>query len=250
MLRVFDDLESLSRAAAAYFIQVATDAIAARGRFLVALNGGGTPKRLFQLLASEPDEMDWSRAHVFWGDERCVPPDDAESSYALAKELLLDHVPVPAENIHRVRTEQEQTEAATDYARTLQRFASAPLAWPRFDLVLLGMGDDGHTASLFPGSPVDVTEPVIAVSADYQGRPARRITLTPSVFNSARNVMFLVSGKSKADALKHVLKADDPLHYPAARIHPSEGTTMWMVDEAAASHLTPSPSPFRRGGYQ
>jgi 6-phosphogluconolactonase len=237
MLRVFHDLESLSRAAATHFIQIANESIAQRGRFLVALNGGGTPKRLFQLLAAAPDKMDWSRTHVFWGDERLVPPDDAESCYGLAKGLLLDFVPIPADHIHRVLTHLEPAEAASDYARTLQRFAPPPLAWPRFDLALLGMGDDGHTASFFPNSPTDVSEPVIPVVARYQDRPARRVTLTPPVFNSAREIMFLVAGASKAEALKRVLNGENPLQYPAARIQPTDGTILWLVDDAAAGKL-------------
>ncbi|MEW5942186.1 MAG: 6-phosphogluconolactonase [Chloroflexota bacterium] len=241
MLRVFNDLESLSRAAATKFIQIANESATQRGRFLVALNGGGTPKRLFQLLASAPDKMDWARARVFWGDERLVPATDPESCYGMAKEILLDRVPIPADNIHRVLSDLKPAEAASDYARVLKRFASPPLDWPRFDLLLLGMGGDGHTASLFPGSPVDATEPVLAVTAHYQGRPARRVTLTPPVFNSAREVMFLAAGASKAEALKHVLNGENPLQYPAARIHPAEGNLMWFVDDAAASALTPGP---------
>jgi 6-phosphogluconolactonase len=237
MLRIFPDLEHISHAAAAIFIDAAHAAIAQRGRFLVALNGGGTPKRLFQLLAAAPDKMDWSRTHVFWGDERLVPPDDAESCYGLAKGLLLDRVPIPADNVHRVNTNLEPAAAASDYALTLSRFATPPLAWPRFDLVLLGMGDDGHTASLFPGSPVDVVEPVLPVVAHYQDRPARRVTLTQLVFNSAREVLFLVAGASKAEALKHVLNLENPLQFPASRIQPTDGTTMWLVDDAAAQQL-------------
>jgi len=236
-LRVFKDAEEMSRAAAENFIAAAAQAIAERDRFIVALNGGGTPRRLFQLLASAPDKMDWSRTHVFWGDERCVPPTDPESSYGMAKEILLDHVPIPLDNVHRVLSEPEPGEAVSDYIRVLKRFASPPLDWPRFDLILLGMGDDGHTASLFPHSPVEATAPVLAVTGDYQSRPARRVTLTPLVFNSAQNVMFLVTGASKAGTLKHVLNQESPEQYPAARIRPADGQVTWMVDEAAGSAL-------------
>jgi 6-phosphogluconolactonase len=236
-VRVFKDAEEMSRAAAEIFIAVAAQAIAERGRFLVALNGGGTPKRLFQLLASAPDKMDWSRTHVFWGDERCVPPTDPENCYGMAKGILLDRVPIPADNVHRVLSELEAGEAVSDYLLTLKRFASPSLDWPRFDLVLLGMGNDGHTASLFPNSPVDAPAPVLAVTGNYEGRPARRITLTPPVFNSARDVMFLVTGASKANALLRVLNGEDLQRYPAARIRLPDGQITWMVDEAAAREM-------------
>ena len=245
MLRIFKDLNALSQAAAQEFITVANEAISERGQFLVALNGGDTPKRLFELLASSPHKIDWTRAHVFWGDERLVPASDPENNYAMAKQTLLNHVAIPIENIHRINTDPstgsgqrlEPAEAVADYVQTLKRFAPAPLDWPRFDLVLLGMGDDGHTASLFPGSPVEVTEPVIAVTADYQGRPANRITLTPLVLNGARKILFLISGASKAEALRRVLNGDSQVQFPAARIHPTDGMVNWFVDEAAASKL-------------
>ncbi len=238
---VFKDPEELSRAAAAIFVSRALQAIRERGRFLVALNGGATPKRLFQLLAHDfREKMDWAKTHVFWGDERCVPPDDPESSYGMAKVILLDRVSIPAENVHPVKTDLDPAAASMDYALTLKRFAVPPLDWPRFDLVLLGMGEDGHTASLFPGSPVDADEPVIPVTADYQGRPARRVTLTPLVFNSARDVLFLVTGAGKAVTLTHVLNDISPVQYPAQRIRPVEGQVTWMVDEAAGTDLPPT----------
>lgn len=244
-LHIFKDLESLSLAALEKFLAVANQSIAARGRFLVALNGGGTPQRLFELLAAAPDKIDWTRAHAFWGDERLVPASDPGNNYALAKQTLFDHVSIPAENIHRVNTDLstgsgqrlDPAEAVADYCLLLKRFAAPPFAWPRFDLVLLGMGDDGHTASLFPGSPVDASAPVVAVTANYQGRPANRITLTPPVFNSAREIFFLVCGASKADALSHVLNRGSEARFPAARIRPNDGTVHWFVDEAAAGKL-------------
>ena len=167
-LNIFKDSEKLSQHAAQIFVEQAAQAIKERDRFLVALNGGGTPTRLFQLLASDyKDKVDWNKVHIFWGDERCVPPDDAGSSYGQARDLLLSHVPISDSNIHRIKGDPstrsgqrlEPAEASRDYALTLSGFASPPLAVPRFDLVYLGMGEDGHTASLFPGSPMDVTEP-------------------------------------------------------------------------------------------
>lgn len=238
-IHIFDDLEELSRAAADLFIVQAEHSIAARDRFLVALNGGGTPTRLFQLLATDDREkVNWSKVHIFWGDERCVPPDDAGSSYGQARDILLSHVLIPDSNIHRIKGELGPAEASRDYSLTLREFASPPFEWPRFDLVFLGMGEDGHTASLFPGSSVDVSEPIIPITAHYQDRPANRVTLTPIVFNSARMIVFMATGDKKAMALAEVLSDRyNPERYPAQRISPNDGRLIWYVDEAAASRL-------------
>ena len=238
-IRIFNDLENLSRAAANLFTEQAAESINERDRFLVALNGGNTPMRLFQLLASDfRDRVDWSKIHIFWGDERCVPPDDPGSSYGQARDMLLSRVPIPDSNVHRIKGELGPSEASKEYALTLKKFASSPLDWPHFDLVYLGMGEDGHTASLFPGSPVDVAEPVIPVTAQYQDRPAERVTLTPIVFNSARLVVFMVTGEKKANTLAEVLSDRyNPEQYPAQRIKPKDGKLIWLVDEEAASKL-------------
>jgi 6-phosphogluconolactonase len=151
---------------------------------------------------------------------------------------LLSHVLIPDVNIHRIKGELGPAEASKDYFLTLKRFASPPLEWPRFDLVYLGMGEDGHTASLFPGSAVDVSEPTMPVTAHYQDRPANRVTLTPVVFNSARVVVFMATGEKKADTLAEVLgDRYNPAKYPAQRIDPKDGRLIWLVDEAAASKL-------------
>ena len=238
-IRFFNDLEDLSRTAANLFIKQAEQSISERNRFLVALNGGSTPTRLFQLLATdEHEKADWSKVHIFWGDERCVPPNDSGSSYGQARDILLSHVLIPDVNIHRIKGELGPAEASKDYFLTLKGFASPPLEWPRFDLVYLGMGEDGHTASLFPGSPVDVSEPVMPVTAHYQDRPANRVTLTPIVFNSARMVVFMAGGEKKAIHLAEVLSDRyNPAKYPAQRIKPKDGRLIWLVDEAAASRL-------------
>ena len=238
-IRLFKDLEELSPDAAALFVQHAEQSIAMRGRFLVALNGGGTPTRLFELLATEfHEKVDWGNVHVFWGDERCVPPDDPGSSYGQARVMLLSRVPIPEENVHRVKGELGPAEASKEYALQLKQFASPPRDWPRFDLVYLGMGEDGHTASLFPGSPVDISEPTMAVTAKYQNRPADRVTLTPVVFNSARVIVFMATGEKKAQTLAQVLSGRyNPELYPAQRIEPREGKLIWLVDEDAASRL-------------
>jgi len=238
-IRIFRDLEKLSHDAANIFIEQAAQSISEHGRFLVALNGGSTPARLFQLLAMDYRErVDWTNAHVFWGDERCVPPDDATSNYGQARDLLLSHVSIPDSNIHRVQTELEPAEASKDYSLTLKRFASPPLDVPRFDLVYLGMGEDGHTASLFPGSPMDVTEPALPVTAHYQDRPANRVTLTQLVFNRARMLAIMATGEKKAVTLAEALSDRyDPRLYPVQRIDPKDGKLIWLVDEDAASLL-------------
>lgn len=238
-IRIFKDLEELSRDAAKLFLEHAAATVVERGRFLVALNGGNTPARFFQLLATDfREDVDWSRTHVFWGDERCVPTSDPGSSYGQARDLFLRHVPIKEANIHRVKGELPPADAATEYARSLNEFASPPFEFPRFDLVYLGMGEDGHTASLFPGSPVDVTEPVIPVTAQYQDRPANRVTLTPLVLNQSRRIVFMATGEKKALTLAEVLSDRyKPELYPAQRIEPKDGKTIWLVDEDAASKL-------------
>ncbi len=239
-IKIFKDPDGLSHAAAKMFIESSSQAIAQRGRFLVVLSGGSTPNQLYQLLASTPfrDQIDWSKVHVFWGDERCVPIDDPDNSYYQARLVLLDLVNLPADNVHRIQSDFEPASAALDYARTLKVFSAPPLDWPRFDLVLLGMGDDGHTASLFPGSPVNASKPVIAITAQYQNRPAKRVTLTPLVFNSARRIIFLVTGATKAVTLTEVLSDVSNMNLlPAQRIQPTDGELLWLMDEAAAGKL-------------
>ncbi len=240
IVQVFKDLHELSNSTAHSFIEIANRGIRDRGRFLVALSGGNTPVQLYGVLGNEPfrNQVDWNRAHFFWGDERCVPVDHAGNSYGQAKKFFLDQLKVSDGHIHRIECELEPAGAAVGYAQTLKQFADAPLEWPRFDLVLLGMGDDGHTASLFPGSPVEVDSATLAVTAHYQDRPAHRVTLTPQVFNDARNIFFLVVGESKAVALRKVIKGEyRPDLFPAQRINPQNGRIFWFVDEAAASQL-------------
>jgi 6-phosphogluconolactonase len=238
-IRIFNDVENLSHAAANLFIEQAAESITQRNRFLVALNGGSTPMRLFQLLGTDfREQVIWSKVHIFWGDERCVPPDDPGSSYGQARDVLLSYVTIPDSNIHRIKGELGPVEASKEYSLVLKAFSSLPLDWPRFDLVYLGMGEDGHTASLFPGSPVDVREAVIPVTAHYQDRPANRVTLTPVVFNSARKVVFMVTGEKKAITLAEVLSDRYNLEqYPPQRIQPKDGKLTWLVDEEAASKL-------------
>ena len=238
-IRIFNDIENLSRAAANLFTAQAAESINEWDRFLVALNGGNTPMRLFQLLGTDfREQVNWSKVHIFWGDERCVPPDDPGSSYGQARDILLSRVPIPDSNVHRIKGELGPVEASKEYSLALKAISSPPLDWPRFDLVYLGMGEDGHTASLFPGSPVDVAGPVIPVTAQYQDRPANRVTLTPVVFNGARKVVFMVTGENKANILAEVLSDRyNPGQYPAQRINPKDGGLIWLVDKGAASKL-------------
>lgn len=240
VLQVFQDLESLSKGAAKIFTEAANDAIQNRDRFLVALSGGQTPFGLYSLLAQRnyQEKLEWQKSFVFWGDERCVPPEDMESNYRQAEETLLRHLSIQDDHILRIEGERGSIEAAKSYTQILQDFASPPLRWPRFDLVLLGMGEDGHTASLFPNSEVEEAKPVLPITAKYKMRPAERVTLTEPVFNSARHVLFLVTGIRKAKTLSQVFSGkDQPNELPAQRIQPTEGNVTWLVDKMAASEL-------------
>jgi 6-phosphogluconolactonase len=235
-------LDDFDQEAADYLAQLLADEIGQRGVIAVALAGGGTPLGVYRRLAGLLDGGQWGAIHLFWGDERLVPPDHPESNYAQARAALLSRAPIPPENVHRVRGELPAAEAAADYAEQLRGWAAthdpgAPHPWPRFGLVLLGLGGDGHTASLFPGSPVEAAGPVVAVTADYEGRPAERVTLTPLVFNDARRVVFLVAGGGKAEAVRDTLNSDDPARYPAQRIRPTAGWVTWLFDSDAAGSL-------------
>lgn len=232
------DPTAVARVAAERFAALSSAARASRGQFSVALAGGSTPGDTYALLASDEfaAQVDWPCVHVFWGDERCVPPHDPDSNFRLADESLLSHVPIPAGNLHRMRGELEPQAAAQAYAAELRAFFGAP--WPRFDLVLLGMGNDGHTASLFPGSVAlqETEDAVVALTAHYQDRPACRVSLTPRAINGSRQVLFLVTGSAKAGTLKAVLEGPGG-HYPAQHIRPTAGHLTWLLDAAAASQL-------------
>jgi 6-phosphogluconolactonase len=227
--RVYPDAASLARAAAEHFVTLATEAIAANGQFLVALSGGSTPRATYTLLADDEfvTRVDWPRVHVFWGDERCVPPDHPDSNYRMAYEALLDRIAIPAENIHRIQGELPPDQAAAAYRAELETALSIN---GRFDLILLGMGADGHTASLFPGTAAleERERPVAAVYVKHL--QAWRITLTLPVINAARHVLFLVSGAAKAPALARA-GAGEAL--PASLVQPSQGQLIWLVDQDA-----------------
>lgn len=239
-VRVADDVAAEAAPAVAAALR---EAVEARGGASLALAGGGTPLALYRQLAEPEAGVPWEHVHVFWGDERLVPPDDPGSNYRAAHEALLSHVPIPEAHVHRVKTELPPASAVADYAEQLRVYAQqsevdCPSPWPRFDVVLLGLGEDGHTASLFPGSPAESIVPVLPVTADYEGRPAERVTLTPCVFNHARHVFFLVSGENKAEAVAAALGPQrDPDRHPAQRIEPEEGEVVWFLDQAAAGKL-------------
>ena len=239
---VLPDLDALSQEAANRLLSAAEEASRTRGKFHLVLSGGGTPKHLYRKLAKPAfsSMMPWSYVHLYWGDERCVPPDHAESNYGQARDILIKNVPVRNKNIHRVNGELAPEIAASDYSSRLREISGAGQEWPEFDLVLLGLGDDGHTASLFPGhlSHEEQTRPVLAVTAEYGGRPADRVTLTPLALNSARQIIYLVSGRSKAEALSAALGEQyDPIRWPSQRIKPIHGSVTWLVDEDASKSL-------------
>jgi 6-phosphogluconolactonase len=238
MIQRYENLEAVSQAAAELFAARASTAVRDRGRFSVALAGGNTPRRAYELLAQKPlcDSVPWSQVHVFWGDERCVPPDDSRSNYRMAREALLDRVPVPAAQIRRMRGEGDPEAAAAAYERELRQFFSDGKS--RFDLVLLGMGDNAHTASLFPGLPV-LDELARWVAAVYIAElQMHRLTLTAPAINQAATIAFLVAGADKAQPLKEVLQGPrDPQRLPAQLIQPVDGELLWLVDKTAAARL-------------
>jgi len=235
--RVYPDAASLARAAAEHCVTLAAEAIAARGRFAIALSGGSTPRATYALLATEEFDarVDWSRVHVFWGDERCVPPDHPDSNYRMARQALLDKTSIPTENVHRIRGELPPDQAATAYQAELEAVLGAG---GRFDLILLGMGEDGHTASLFPGTAAlhEQTRWVVAHYVDKLS--AWRVTLTPVAINAAAHVTFLISGAGKAERLQEVLDGPhQPDVLPAQIVRPTDGRLLWLADAAAAVHV-------------
>jgi len=236
-IRTYPEAASLARAAAEHFVTLATAAIAARGQFVVALSGGSTPRTTYALLASDEfaARVDWPRVRVFWGDERCVPPDHPDSNYRMAREALLDKVPIPTENVHRMRGELPPDQAAAAYQAELEAVLGAG---GRFDLILLGMGADGHTASLFPGTAA-LREQARWVVAYYVDRLAAwRVTLTPVAINAAAHVTFVVSGAGKAERLREVVTGPyQPDVLPAQIVRPTDGRLLWLVDVAAAVHV-------------
>jgi 6-phosphogluconolactonase len=243
-LRIAVSAAALYRSAADEFVRLAVQASQAQGRFCVVLAGGSTPKGLYALLASDTplrDAMPWDRTHVFWGDERPVPPDHVDSNYRMAAATLLSKVPIPPQNVHRIRGEEaDPHEAARAYEQELRSFFSLPGgAFPRFDLVLLGLGGDAHTASRFPRTVALDERDRLAVANRVDKLDTTRITLTVPVFNNARSVAFLVSGAEKAGALKAVMDGPEAPHdVPAQLIQLRDGKIVWLVDHDAVRLLS------------
>lgn len=242
-IKVYRNHQEMAEAAAGFVLELAKSAVENRGQFYWVLSGGGTPEPLYVKLAQSAEyaSFPWRCTHLFWGDERLVPSDHKESNYGQVMDLLLTSDQIPADSIHQMKGDLEPGEAVADYISVLQQYARGGDNWPRFDLVLLGIGSDGHTASLFPGSISKEEElnAVISAEANYDGRPSLRVSMTPPVFNSARQVMILGSGSGKATAVAESLEGvENKERWPVQRIHPGSGKTIWLLDEAAASKLS------------
>lgn len=241
-IRTLTTPQELFEAAAEEVVRAANEAVAQRGRFTIALSGGSTPKNLYHLLATNAKTaLPWERMFFFWGDERHVPATDSESNYRMVDEALLSKSPVEAANVFRIPAENPVAAAAAEaYEQTLRKFfALQPGEFPRFDLILLGMGPDGHAASLFPGTAALQERSRLVVANWVEKFKTSRITLTLPVLNAARCVAFLVSGTEKAAALHAVLEGNAPgEQYPSKLVRPSDGKLIWFVDRAAASELS------------
>lgn len=232
---VFDDLERLSDSAAELFHTLAMTAIASKGRFIVALSGGSTPRRLYTLLGSAPYKniIDWRCTHLFWADERCVPSDHPDSNYKLLRDTLLVHVPLSENNIHRMHGEADPDQAAKDYEQDIKVFFGTNTI-PTFDLILLGVGEDGHTASLFPDSPAIHERERFAVPVYFEKPQVNRVTLTLPIINHAAYVLFLATGRAKASSLHNILNQGNSHKNPAGLVRPENGIVSWFLDRGAA----------------
>ncbi len=237
-VRVFEDIESLSRAAMELTVSLSQKVVASAGRAAIALSGGSTPKQLYALLGSAPgrDAVPWPHMHFFWADERCVPKDHPESNFKLAYDSFLSDMPLPAENIHRIKGELGPSRAARLYEDDMRNFFNG-VDIPAFDIILLGVGQDGHTASLFPGSSAlrETTRLALPV---YLKRPKRdRVTLSLPVLNHAASVLFLAPGSAKAEAVSAILEGDIAHRYPAGLVQPLRGQVTWFLDHESAGKL-------------
>ena len=233
--RVYPDLTALSRAAIGEMLLIVSESVAARGRSAIALAGGHTPERMYALWAADNNaQTPWDKVHLFWGDERFVPQNDPLSNYRMARETLISRVPIPSANVHPVPTNFPHPQQAADaYEAELRKFFGA--APPAFDVQLLGLGGEGHTASLFPGSAALEEKKHWVAAVNVPAQPPDRLTLTPVVLNSGRNTFFLVAGENKREILAALRSEPDSKfsEYPAARIRPA-GRVLWLLDQAAA----------------
>jgi 6-phosphogluconolactonase len=239
-IAVYPDTNTLSQQAAQFIVRLANESIVTRGRFSIALSGGSTPKVLYGLLGSEPyrDQIDWSKVDIFWSDERCVPPDSVDSNYHMALEVLLSRVPLSPQQVHRMPADQPDHDAAAQAYTHEMRQSFGTDGIPHFDLIQLGMGPEGHTASLFPHQASLHEQQRLVMYVNVPKPPPPRLTFTPPILNAARHVLFLVTGAEKADAVQAVLAGDyNPEEYPAQIVRPASGEVVWMLDEAAAGKL-------------
>ena len=242
MIKIFSNLEELNVFAAEKFVEIYRGAIERNDKFVVALAGGSTPKSLYRLLASEDfrGQIDWRKVFFFFGDERNVLPDNTESNFRMANESLLQPLKINAKNIFRCQTELENAETiAEKYEQTIKNFFDLrEKEFPRFDLILLGMGEDGHTASLFPFTEALNEKNKIAVANTVEKLNTTRLTLSFPAINNAANVMFLVSGENKAKVLRAVLQGEnEPEKYPSQNVRPKNGNLFWLLDRKAAQNL-------------
>lgn len=236
-LQVYRDDAAVAQALAELFVATGRMAMAERGAFYVSLAGGETPRAAYELLGQEPlrSELSWSDVFVYFGDERCVPPDDEQSNYRMAKVSFLDAVGIPRANVHRIAGEKDPGHAANEYASLLRADLGDS---PHFDLFLLGLGPDGHTASLFPGTPPDLEEGSLVRAVYAESQLAWRVTMTPKVINLSRTVAFTVQGQEKAAVLAAVYDGPiDPVKYPAQIVRPISGRLIWIIDDFAAGML-------------
>lgn len=234
-IRLFTGPQGVADEAAELLTAVFKEAVTERGSFLLAVSGGSTPIPLFRLLASKEYSsiIDWGRVHIFWADERCVPPGHKDSNFGAANDALISKVPIPQENIHRIKGELPPGEAARVYEEELRRYFTAG-GLPRFDIVLLGMGADGHTASLFPSSDALKEKGRLAVSVYVDKLKGHRVTLTLAVINNTANAVFLVTGREKADVVHEILRGEGVGRYPAGLVRPVDGRLVWLLDSDAA----------------
>jgi 6-phosphogluconolactonase len=240
-IEVFSNYDTLINGAVEQFIDLANAAIQERGTFFVALSGGSTPTPLYQALANPHNQarIPWDWVHLFWGDERYVPLGHPDSNFQMVKKALLDHIPIPEKNVHPVPTEMEIWRAAEHYERGMRRIFDGE--WPNFDLVLLGMGEDGHTASLFPHSAGIYEEKRWFIANFAPEKQTWRLTLTKNAINAARKILILVHGEAKATTLADVLVGPSvPYRKPIQLIKPIMGQVIWMIDKASAHHLPPN----------
>jgi 6-phosphogluconolactonase len=238
-LKIVADAAALAREAAQEFLRRAQAAIAEHGRFTVALSGGNTPRSVYSFLAAEyKDSLAWDKVFIFFGDERHVPPDDPESNFRMANESLLSHVPLPEQNVFRIKAELAVELAAQKYEDRLREFfAPRQGEWPRFDLIFLGIGEDGHTASLFPGTAALEEKTRMVVANHVEKLNTSRITFTFPVLNHAAEALFLVYGPGKAKVLSEILRQPGRPLYPAQLVRPENGRLLWMADQDAARLL-------------